>query len=138
MTFDLQWYNCEIWYRLISGSAAKLLKWSWKKRHHTYWRVYTQHGDYILICMFNMYFFLTDGELNDVHVSSYQSAGQSPQISAEDHGRKVKHLYMDYTILETAEKRETTVLYSSTAYNWCMTISSQLNITMITKCFTKL
>lgn len=45
LTFDLQWYNCKIWYRLISGSAAKLLKWSWKKRHHTYWWVYTQHGD---------------------------------------------------------------------------------------------
>lgn len=93
-------------------------------------------GIYVLICIF--IYFLTDGELDDIHVSSYQSAGQSPQISAEDHGRKVKRLYMDCTVLETAEKRKTTVLYSSTAYNWWMTISNQLNITMITKCFTKL
>lgn len=80
---------------------------------------------YVSICI--NFFFLTDGELNDIHVSPHQSAGQSPQISAKNYGRKVKHLYMDCTVLETAEKRKTAVLYASTAYNLSVTL--KLNTT---------
>lgn len=116
--------HCKIWNRL--SISYKTFEMKLKNGNTLTGEYISNMMIYVSICI-NFSFFLTDGELNDIHVSPHQSAGQSPQISAKNYGRKVKRLYMDCTVLETAEKRKTAVLYASTAYNLSVTL--KLNTT---------
>lgn len=91
---------CKIWYRL--SISYKTFEMKLKNGKTLTGEYISNMMIYVSICI--IYFFLTDGELNDIHVSPHQSAGQSPQISAKNYGRKVKCLYMDCTVLKQLKK----------------------------------
>lgn len=92
--------HCKIWYRL--SISYKTFEMKLKNGKTLTGEYISNMMIYVSICI--NFFFLTDGELNDIHVSPHQSAGQSPQISAKNYGRKVKCLYMDCTVLKQLKR----------------------------------